>query len=171
MAQKTFVAGDVLAASDVNTYLMGEGGAWTTFSPTITQSGTVTRTATRAKYARYGRTIHFSMLLSVIGTGTAENDITITLPVASASADVMVGTGYIYDASANTVHPGWAYATSTTVVKLIAIEAAIDNSVSPSTTANGLVGAPFYLGSNNSFDEALASGDSIVVSGTYEAAS
>lgn len=155
MAQKTFVAGDVLTASDVNTYLMGEGGAWTTWAPTVTQSGTVTHTATRAKYARYGRTIHFSASLAITGSGTGANDITITLPVTSAASGIVIGVGEVYDASVNTVYHGTLYAHSTTAVKI--------RGTSPA-------GSPFYLGSL-SMTAGLANTDSITISGTYEAAS
>lgn len=154
MAQKTFVAGDVLTASDVNTYLMGEGGAWTTWSPTVTQSGTVTHTATRAKYARYGRTIHFSALLAITGTGTGANDIVISLPVTAAASGFTIGVGEVYDASANTIYHGSLYAHSTTAAKI--------RGTSPA-------GSPFYLGSL-SMTAGLANTDSISVVGTYEAA-
>lgn len=157
MATKTFAAGDVLTASDVNTYLSGEGGAWTSWTPAVVQSGSVTATVTRGKYARYGRTIHFSALLSITGTGTAANDITVSLPVTAATtvgSNSVIGVGQLYDASANIVYHGPLIATSTTVVKILAISGA---------------GAPFYLGSG-SFTAALANTDSITVSGTYESA-
>ena len=155
MAQKTFVAGDVLTASDVNTYLMGEGGQWTSWTPTVTQSGTVTATVTYARYARYGRTIHFEAFLSITGTGTGANDITVTLPVTASYGDGAIGNGTVYDASTNILYHGTLTKTSTTVAKIIAISGA---------------GSPFYLGSA-SFTAALANPDNISISGTYQAAS
>lgn len=153
MAQKTFVAGDVLTASDVNTYLAGEGGAWTTWTPTVTQSGSVTVTVTRARYSRYGRSIHFVALLAVTGTGTGANDVSVSLPVTAAASSIPVGYGSIYDASANVSYHGPLVAATTTTGKMVA-------------TSGGTSG---YLGSVG-FTAALANTDSVWIQGTYEAA-
>jgi hypothetical protein len=157
MAQKTFVDGDVLTASDINTYLMGEGGAWTSFTPTVTQSGSVTVTNTRSTYARYGRTIHFSINLDVQTSGTGSNDIVIGgLPATAAAADMVVGTGRVYDASSGGFgvdHFGQAYLASTTTIRL-----------RPAANSLGNLGSV-------AFTAGLANGDKISLSGTYEAAS
>lgn len=156
MAQKTFVAGDPLAAADVNTYLSGEGGAWTSWTPAVTQSGAVTVTVTDAKYARWGRLIHFDAYLIVTGSGTGTNAVTISLPVATNarySANHTLGTGFIYDTSATLKYKAIiAWATSTTI-KLHPT----------SSTADGYLGA-------GTFTAGLAVGDLISVQGTYEAA-
>ena len=151
MAQKTFVDGDVLTASDINTYLSGEGGAWTSFTPTVGQSGAVTVTNTRSRYARYGRTIHFTISLSVTGSGTGGNNILISLPVTAASAgEAMPGTGVVVDTSAGLTYVGWSYIQSTTECLIL-------------TDVGTALGAAV-------FTAALASGDTIKISGTYEAA-
>jgi hypothetical protein len=149
MAQKTFTS-EMLTSSDVNTYLMGEGGAWTSWTPTVTQSGSVTVTNTRSRYARYGRTIHFSLQLSVTGSGTGSNAVLISFPVTAASA-ITGGVGYLTDASAPASYMGILYANSTTNFGILG-------------TGSG------YLGSTT-FTAALASGDIIFAHGTYEAAS
>jgi hypothetical protein len=154
VAQKTAWTGAALTESDINTYLMGEGGAWTSYTPTLTQSAAVTKTVTRGVYARYGRTIHFIVSLAVTGSGTSSNMVTVSLPVTAAAAGFFVGVGQLYDATGPTVYRGFAYLQSTTTV-------AIDPS---NSTAAGLLGA-------NVFTAALASGDAVLVSGTYEAAS
>lgn len=155
MAQKTSWNLATLTESDINTYLMGEGGAWSSWTPTVTQSGSVTVTVTRARFARYGRKIEFYALLSVTGSGTAANEVLMSLPVtASTSAYVINGAGYIVDASATTQYPGIAFLKTTTTVGL----------VPSNVTGIGLLGA---LG----FTAGLASGDTIQISGTYEAAS
>jgi hypothetical protein len=100
MAQKTAWNGAALTESDINTYLSGEGGAWTTWTPTLTQSGTVTATVTSAVYGRWGRLIVGQFRLSVTGTGTSSNTVTVSLPVTSARSGVSVGSGGIYDVSA-----------------------------------------------------------------------
>lgn len=154
MAQKTSWTGAALTQTDINTYLMGEGGAWTSFSPTLTQSGSVTVTVTRASYARYGRTIHFNAVLAVTGSGTSSNEVLMSLPVTAASSAFIVGGGgYIVDASASLNYPGLAYLKTTTTIGLV-----------PSTVGIGLLGF-------NGFTAALASGDTVNISATYEAAS
>ena len=152
MAQKTFIS-EILTASDVNTFLMGEGGAWTSWTPVVTQGVNVTVTNTRSRFARYGRTIHFQTRLAVTGTGTAANVISITLPATAASSNVGAGGGNIVDLGASTYHVGEVEFTSTTAFSLIPA-----------------VGGVNYLGAVG-FTAALAAGDTITVSGTYEAAS
>ena len=156
MAQKTSWTGAALTQTDIVTYLMGEGGAWTTWTPTLTQSGSVTVTVTRATYARYGRTIHFNAVLSVTGSGTSSNEVLMSLPVtAASSAFIIGGAGYLTDASASLNYHGLPYLKTTTTVGL-----------SPAAAAIG-----FGLYGTISFTAALASGDAINISGTYEAAS
>jgi hypothetical protein len=100
MAQKTAWNGATLTESDINTYLMGEGGAWSTWSPTLTQSGTVTATTNTAAFGRWGRLIVAVFRLTVTGTGTASNAVTVSLPVTAARTNDYVGAGAIYDNSA-----------------------------------------------------------------------
>lgn len=158
MAQKTWVAGDVVTAADTNLYLSGEGGAWTTWTPVVTQSGTVTLSNTRSRYARYGRTIHFSIDIQMTGSGTGNNAISVTLPVTAAAANsVTGGSGYLYDVSIPAYYPCLVGPSTTTAINLI------DSATASNTPALGLTGS--------SFSAALASGDVIRVSGTYEAAS
>ena len=155
MAQKTAWNAAALTEADINLYLMGEGGAWQSWTPTVTQSGSVTVTNTRSRFARYGRTIHYTLDLAVTGTGTAANAITVTLPVAAAAGSLtVVGSGRITDISVAANFTGLAINTSTTVMSLL-----------PTTGTAGN-----YLGATN-FTAALASGDTITISGTYEAAS
>ena len=155
MAQKTFV-NEVLTAADINTYLMGEGGAWTTWTPTVTQSGSVTVTNSRSRFARYGRTIHFTTFLTVTGSGTGANVIRISLPVtAAAGSEPAAGVGYVFDASVGggTYYPGATFIATTTTFELY-----------------GTVGTQPILGAGGGFTAALAVGDVIRASGTYEAA-
>jgi hypothetical protein len=154
VAQKTFTSA-TLTSSDVNTYLAGEGGAWTSWTPSVTQSGSVTVTNTRSRYARYGRTIHFSTALAVTGSGTGSNSITVSLPVTAATSALVIGTAYLFDASASLFYPALTYLQSTTTASMF----------SANTSASGMI-----LGGSN-FTAALASGDSIYMTGTYEAAS
>jgi len=156
MAQKTAWDGASLTEADINLYLMGEGGAWTSWTPVVTQSASVTVTNTRSRYARYGRTIHFSLDLEVTGSGTSSNAVVITLPVTAAAAGSVTGiTGYIQDASEGDIYTGIGFPTSTTTFRLRGTQSAVGIAA---------LGAVW-------FTAALASGDTIRCSGTYEAAS
>ena len=157
MAQKTSWNAAALTESDINTYLMGEGGAWTSWTPTVTQSGSVTVTNTRSRYARYGRTIHFSLSLSVTGSGTSTNAVLVSTPVTAAASTLVIGTGWINDTSASTYYGGVAYLASTTTIALL------PSATNANGVALGQTGAGFSAG--------LASGDLINISGTFEAAS
>ena len=150
MAQKTFIA-EQLTSADVNLYLAGEGGAWTSWTPTVTQVVNVVVTNTRSRFARYGRTIHFSLSLVVTGAGTASGAIFVSLPVTAAASDAIDATGYFYDNSANIFYVG-AGANTTTTVAL---------------NGYGLTG----LIGTQGFTAGLAVNDVIRIAGTYEAAS
>jgi hypothetical protein len=156
MAQKTSWTGATLTESDINTYLMGEGGAWTTWTPAITQSGSVTATVTHAVYGRWGRLIVASCSLSVTGAGTGANAVTVSLPVTAARSGTTIGVGSVFDTSASTTYTANVITPSTTTVQFYAQ----GTSVSTSPT----------LGSF-SFTAALAAGDVITFQVMYEAAS
>jgi hypothetical protein len=155
MGQKTSWSGAALTEADINLYLSGEGGAWTSWTPAIVQSGSVTCTVTRAKYARYGRTIHFMYQLAVTGSGTGSNAITVSLPVTAAASGFVIGGGSLFDTSSSNIYQFLLYGSSTAVCQLW----------TSSTDGTGVA-----LG-QSVFTAALASGDSINASGTYEAAS
>ena len=149
MAQKTFTD-EILTASDVNTYLMGEGGAWTTFTPTYADL-TIGNGVVDAKFARYGRTIHFSInILFGSTTSVTGNIVILGLPVAMRAAEYSGGfRGSARDGSAAVYSSIHARANSTTAFGLQA-DASIVNAT-----------VPFEW----------ASGDRLFMSGTYEGAS
>lgn len=157
MAQITFVDGDYPTAADLNTYCAGEGGAWTSWTPTITQSGSVAFTNTGSRYARYGRTIHASFYMTVTGSGTGANNIVISLPVTAAAGFCAFGVGVLFDTSATTSSTFVVVNTSTTQFSLAA-------------TALSVASSAPYLGSWG-FTAGLAAGDIIRGGLTYEAAS
>lgn len=130
-------------------------GAWTSYTPTLTQNVTVTKTVNYAKFTRMGRTIHVTCFLTVTGAGTAANQVLITLPVASTGTIIRVGIGQIYDVSANTMYGGIAECSvNASTVRLW-----------PTSADGGDV-----LG-NNVFTAGLAVNDQVHLVATYEAAS
>ena len=154
MAQKTFV-NEVLTASDINTYLMGEGGAWTAWTPQIDQgaSTNIAKTVNHANYARDGRKITATFKLTLTASGTAGSAVTVTLPVAAVSAAAIVGVGLVIDAGSRDYN-ATIIGTSTTQVEL-------RSGISGTTTAGwGLTPSI-----------ALASSDVLYGQITYEAAS
>ena len=84
-------------------------GAWTTFSPTLTQSGTVTKTDSYCKWTRNGRTIHATTYVTATASGTTANPATLSLPVtAVAPAPTRIGSCHYYDASTGVRYTGMA---------------------------------------------------------------
>lgn len=125
-APRTWVAGDVLTAAQLNQHLRDQLlaafplgiDAWTSFTPTLTQSGAVTKTVNYAKYQRIGRTIIAQYDLTMTGAGTTANAVLVGLPVAAAysATNIYIGSGAIIDASTTTLYTGeWALASANTV--------------------------------------------------------
>jgi hypothetical protein len=164
------VEGMVVYDKALDAFLAYTGAAWqqtlqlaarntaNTWTPVITQSGTVTHTATYARYSRNGRLITAECLLAVTGSGTGANPITVSLPATAAQAGNMaIGSGYIYDSVGPpnaTNYCGVAIASTTSVAAMM-----------PTSGDSGS-----FLG-QGVFTAALASGDVVSLSIKYEAAS
>lgn len=138
----------------------GALGAWQTYTPTLTQSATVTKTVTYARYNRIGRMVTVQVYLSVTGAGTANNAVIIGTPFPAVIAgSLAVGSGWIFDTSAaTTLYPGIVNLDSTTGFKLFDATQAV-----AVTTQLGQTGT--------AFSAALASGDIVSLTATFEAAS
>jgi hypothetical protein len=134
------------------------GGSWSTWTPTLVQGVTVTATVAAARYMKIGKMITGQVLLVATSTGTANNNIKVTLPFAALTGNSFVITGgaTIYDASTTLVYPGFSAVVDGTYFQL---------PVSSAIVANG----GQYLG-NNQFTLALASGDYVAFGFTYEVA-
>lgn len=91
-------------------------GGWTTYTPTMTQSGTVTATASRAKYVQIGKTVFVSVGLDVTGSGTGGNAIEVTLPVNFTAARGCVGSFYYFD-TGSTIYTGTVVGEGTNKVR------------------------------------------------------
>jgi hypothetical protein len=129
-------------------------GALTSWTPAVTQSGSVTVTNTYSRYQRIGRRVSGWFDLAVTGSGTGGNAVTISLPVTAAVAnDTMVGRLRIFDAGAAASYKGDLVLSSTSVFAAI----------SDGNGTNALLGV-------GSFTAALASPDTIKGFFDYEAA-
>ena len=160
---RTWVAGELVTATIMNTHVRDNltaafplaVGAWTAFTPTLAQSGSVAKTTSHARYMKVGRTVFATIELAVTAAGTAGNDVVVGLPVAHMTfggSGPHIGTMLIYDASTTTRYQGAAELRSTTTVGL---------SISQASAA--------VWGTGPSI--ALANGDVIRLSLQYEAAS
>lgn len=90
-------------------------GAWTTHTPTVTQSGSVTKTTTYSKAVKLGRTVIWSFLLNITGSGTGGSTVTLSLPYTAAQAGNMtVGAATLYNGATN-VQGEWAINATTTI--------------------------------------------------------
>lgn len=125
---------------------------WTSYTPTLTQGGNVSKTVTYARYIKLGRLVVAEMYLQVTGSGSSSTAIEVGLPVTAAQSIVSTGTFRVYDASVPTNRTGIAVLANTGEVSGL-----MDNV----TNYMGVAG----------FTAALASGDSVLVNVTYEAAS
>jgi hypothetical protein len=143
-------------AIDHELYVAGIRTGFTSYTPTLTQSGTVPKTST-SYYIQIGKFVHGYFSLVVSGTGgVASNIVAVGLPVPISSnfagAFNMIGNCVLYRSSNLTVYPG-----------------AI-NGIGYLTTVQGAyTNGTQYLGINN-FAAALATGDQISGSFSYQAA-
>lgn len=112
-----FVSGQILLAADMNSI----GAAWETYTPTVTQAGNVTVTVTYAKYARIQKIVLGSIYLTVTGAGTAGNGVTVSLPITALTAgSQIIGSGFIFDASATNLYTVQTQITTTTTAQFYA---------------------------------------------------
>lgn len=156
---RTWSTGELVTAAHLNQELRDNLAAafplgvdaWTAYTPTLTQSNTVTKTVARAVYTRVGRLITCTFYLAVTGSGTAGNTVVAGLPVEAASANSMNGAGQIFDTSTTTRYGGLWIGSGATAVVL----------------AGDWAGASGWGVNPN---VALASGDVITGTITYEAA-
>ena len=83
----TFVSGQVLTAAELNT-----AGAWQDYTPTWTQSATITKTVTWARYTQFNKLVIGSVKMTATSAGTASNIVKVSLPVNASANNFMMGT-------------------------------------------------------------------------------
>jgi hypothetical protein len=147
---------------DTDTLYANDGSLWIslanfsssefTYTPAVTQSGSVTVTVNHAAYQKVGRRVIGNLLVSVSGSGTGGNAISISLPHAtSSSTGFALGHGYLLDSSASAYYPFIAYRSGASAMTLL-------------RTAHE--GTTPFLGVSG-FTAALAAGDVITCAFTY----
>lgn len=91
-------------------------GAWIAYTPTVDQAGTVAATVTESAYCLNGKICTFRYYLSITGTGTTNNNITITLPLTSKTSNGFGGFIGWYDQSGFQTYAGGHTLASTTTI-------------------------------------------------------
>lgn len=97
------LAGAPILASDLSSIFATGIGAWTPYTPTFTQSATITKTVVRGAYMKIGRLVVVNYRLSATSAGTASQSVRVGLPVQPV-ADFQAGTAMFVDASTSTVY-------------------------------------------------------------------
>lgn len=121
-------AGDAILASDQQitaanfAELAPFFSAFTTYTPTLTQSGAVNKTSNYCRFVKVGRLVIAQLNLDCTGAGTGGNVVLAGLPTPATSSLAVgsrIGTGHIYDASTSTRYVGMAEIRSSTTVALV----------------------------------------------------
>lgn len=126
-------------------------GPWTAFTPTFTQSVTITKTVLTATYMQIGKLVICQVAMNATSAGTATNAVRVGLPIAARASNAVFGVGQLYDASTTTRYICGMFGMSATEV------------------AFGINGVSSDVW-GNSPNLAIASGDQMNYTVTYEAA-
>lgn len=101
------LAGAKVKAADLAAIFPVNTDAWTAYTPTLTQSVTVTKTVEYADYTKVGRLMVVQFSLAVTGAGTAANAIVIGMPSGFDTLNFRgIGSGGVFDASAGLWYTG-----------------------------------------------------------------
>ena len=138
---------------------------YSSYTPTVTQSGTLTLTSSTGAFVTIGDFIHAQFKCEIGSAGTANNGITLTLPTNASTTTINgstamgVGTVVIYKSSAVSVY--WGFCTIKSA-NLMEFRSGLNKSLSTDAEVWGKTGSDFAF--------ALASGDTINVSFSYRKA-
>ena len=155
-ADGTVLMADAASAGGVK-WNSGALGSWT---PVVVQSNTPTLTVASSSSSRIGRMIFFDAVVNLTSSGTAGNNVTISLPVAAKTYDghSTIGFGHLTQTGGAKRYQFEMIPASATTAKFHVKDGA------GSGTTEGI-----YLGVTQ-FTAALVSGDVISIHGHYEAA-
>lgn len=131
-------------------------GVWTSWTPSVVQSSSVSKTVAYGRYLKLGRLVICQTILAITGSGSSATAITVSVPVTAANGgNLPCGSGFFYEATGNVSYPLTVLLKTTGTFGFY-------------TTASSIA----QLGETGSASNvALASGDSINLFATYEAAS
>jgi hypothetical protein len=138
---------------------------YSSYTPTVTQSGTLTLTSSTGAFVTIGNFIHAQFKCEIGSAGTANNGISLTLPTNAStttingSTSMGVGTVVVYKSSAVSVY--WGFCTIKSA-NLMEFRSGLNKSISTDAEVWGKTGSDFAF--------ALASGDTINISFSYRKA-
>ena len=131
--------GEILTAATMNSI----GAAWESYTPTITQGATLTKTIDYAKYTQINKLVVCHITCTITSAGTAANILTVSLPLTPANVDQPFfgcnGSATFYDASAATPYVLGVHIGASSIVNFVGIAAGGDyfGVVPAVTAANG----------------------------------
>ena len=132
-----FTVANTYTQSQVDGFVTSLGGTttgWTTYSPTITQTNTPTKTTNYAKYKQIGKTVFVNVYVTFTSAGTASARIKCSLPIAVGDAGIhQIGSGWFYD-SGTAYYPGAAILWDVNTVELYTHASANAFGSSPAVT-------------------------------------
>jgi hypothetical protein len=153
----TATAGEVLTAAFWNTNVRDNSlelapffSGFTNYTPTLTQSATISKTIVTARYLQIGKLVVVFFNLLGTSAGTAGNNVTVGLPVTArdGGSAFKYGVGHIYDDSAAVSYSGlFSAATTTSAVFVGDWSAAVGWGSNPSiafTTNDRITGILLY---------------------------
>ena len=157
----TFAAGQVLTAAELNTT-----GAWTSYTPTFTQSATITKTVNWAKYMQLGDLVFVNLKMTASSAGTTNNKILIGLPVNASSDNFLMGQLIYFDAS---VTPKYVYMLRAALYESTST-VAFHVSASAASDGDTRWGQQWFSNGNIQSAVVIESGDVVYCQLMYEAA-
>lgn len=125
------IEGQQIYETDTNKSLVFDGASWWTIgiagnltttyaAPAVTQSGSVTVSVDASEYRIISGVCEWWFRVTVSGSGSAGNTVTVSLPVTATGTFRHVGEGTILDNSASTIDSGvWETITTTTIGLLV----------------------------------------------------
>jgi hypothetical protein len=133
-----FNVANTYTQSQVDGFITSLGGTstgWTSYTPTLTQGATLTKTVNYARYKQIGKTVFVNIAMTITSGGTAGSRIRTSLPIPMISTDIVnLGSGYYFDAG--TAHySGVAIMYDASTVELYTHATANAFGASPAVTA------------------------------------
>jgi hypothetical protein len=146
--------------TDLATTAGQPGGAWASYTPTVTNT---TNTTATGKYMQLGKTVYFWAKITCSASPTFTAPVTITMPVTAVAApELSLFNGSAFDTSETRTFRIQASASTTTTVTLAAFAESRNYTFLTNIGGSGASTVPF--------EASFATGDTVIISGFYEAA-
>lgn len=164
----SFVSGQVLTAAELNA-----AGAYSDYTPTWTQSATITKTVNWARYSQFNKIVTVSIKMTASGAGTANNKMLVGLPVNASANNFLMGSMIFFD---NSETDKYAYQMNIPALYESASTVAFGAMASTLTNQPNVIatdarfGQNFTQGGGSRTAYTIAASDVIYVHLTYEAA-